>query len=273
MNIPRVLWTVTLLEIFGVGVAQAEFTRTTFLNQCSSGAIRTCASFQTETYRYLSSGAWRTQVYIRVRNLAAILSDGRFGGSTINRLGVLAPRDLLDVRFENALNDGYNRGGTAPIFVEEGAVTQGDPAPFWSTGNSNVSSLGRVEFAVSSRNPVGGINDCIGPNSLQIPPKGSTPTYYRTCGDGAPSGWVTFAFTSASEFTDSQMQIAWGAVSVKDPLSPNEDLGSYQGETCLGCGTTDVVPEPVSVILLGSGLLGVGGVRLIRRSHRNQDVP
>lgn len=67
-------------------------------------------------------------------------------------------------------------------------------------------------------------------------------------------------------------------------VNPNIDFAQYNfefhgqqmldGRSAKGSGSgvpTEVVPEPVTMVLLGSGLLGVGGAGL-RRRRRNDDV-
>ncbi|MGH7481502.1 MAG: PEP-CTERM sorting domain-containing protein [Longimicrobiales bacterium] len=214
-------------------------------DQCSTGTIQTCASFEIQTLNYTTSGQQRTQVYLRVRNMFALLADGSEGGSILTRLGVLSP-ELVDARNENFLNTAQGS-----IFAEDPATRTGTPENYWEYRN-NLNSLGQIEWGLSTQNANGGIRDCIGPDA-------NPSSYFNTCA----GGWVTFAFTAAGDLNPEQFQIAWGVVSVSSDGQGSGDLGSFQGQT-------EVVPEPITLTLLGTGLLGIGGAGAIRRRRQRQ---
>lgn len=254
--------TLALAAVFGLAFvplpASAQWLD--FGVNCSSGTIQSCASFQTQARSYVDdAGAERTQVFVRARNLQAILSDGSDGGSILNRLGVVSP-DLVDIRDENVLAVGAGQ----TIFAEGPTTVTGDPFTHWSMRRKSMSE-GRVVWGVSSLSEEGGIEDCIGSSA-------NPTSFFRTCHDGVPDGWVTFGFTVAGGFGIDQLQLDWGVRSISG-VSPEEDPGSVVGRTCvLGeCGEVTVTPEPLTVLLLGTGLAGIAGVAHRRRRRDGED--
>jgi hypothetical protein len=112
----------------------------------------------------------------------------------------------------------------------------------------------------------------------------SNPIFTDTpCAGGLPSsGHVTFRFYSDTEVNPADIQWAFRGQSVNDgsdPFNRNGSLicatdpnGSTAGDLQLceivgGGGGPQVVPEPITMVLLGSGLLGVGGAAARRRKE------
>jgi len=59
------------------------------------------------------------------------------------------------------------------------------------------------------------------------------------------------------------------------PNNTSVECGTDQGSlnsTREFCGTPMVTPEPVTMLLLGSGLAGMGGFGLVRRRKKDHDV-
>ena len=94
--------------------------------------------------------------------------------------------------------------------------------------------------------------------------------HYQTCGGDA---WVEFSFTTAA---------TWD---IGDPRIRGVAWDMQVGRRRLRCVTwrdncdatdiavpTDVVPEPITMTLLGTGLLGLGGAGLLRRRRKEDEV-
>jgi hypothetical protein len=210
------------------------------LSGCAAAGagFQTCASFQVQ----IETVGERTQVYIRVRN-DGILDNatGAFThGSSLSRFAVVAP-ELENVQFGNI----GSIGQLSAIFADGGTVV-GNPEDRWVEALGSTHSLGTIAWGVGTSNHRGGINSCVRPAAAPA----AQQTWFRTCGDDQ---WLVFAFNTNSLVAATDFQLAWGVVSA------SHDDGSYQG-------STTTVPEPLTMALLGTGLIGVTLVARRRRS-------
>lgn len=219
-----------------------------------SGAFRACASVQITTTQDLGTG--RTQVVIRVRNL-----QGTPGISASPNMSFYAFTAWSRSPIRNLSSPGPNGHGIARVGLEEGAtevVPRGVNSDyFWEEDGTETSIWLRD---VINKRPILG---CDYDPLTWVPPGESGGPGYSTCG----GGWVSLSFTT---------NVLWDVADLTDVSfifqGPNSGGGGYAScaaEGTRGNGTTEVscevVPEPMTVVLLGTGLFGVGAARLRRR--------
>lgn len=226
------------LALLGLATpARADwFSTGSFLDRCSSGAIRTCASFQVTTMARSGGGQW---VWLSVRNLQGTLGADNTGGSLITRVGLTAP-DLQGV-------------GNLSVTTSGGASEVKDASDYWkilSDGNGG-SIGGQVTFSTGTTGTDGGILGC---DRSDAKPD----SYFQTCGDKdvvGDEGWVVFSFTTTNNWDAADGQVAWRVQAV------TADGNSYVCRTDSDCSQVAVTPEPASMALLSGGLLGLGYLR------------
>lgn len=241
----KVLASLAVMAVLGTSAARADFQD--FGMRCSPGTLRTCANISITTTQI---GSFSTAVHIRIRNWAGSYVGDNTGGSLINRIGIVAPAGIIS---SSALT--VTAGG--------GATTFGNPAPNWVIKTpGGLGNMIELTAGIPTNTTSGGIAGCAAPLG------GFPATYFQTC---APGGYVDFSFTTSNLWSANNAEIAW---LVQDMNNQGAIQGQLECDTSPGTIRTycaGVTPEPVTMMLLGSGLASMGGFGLVRR-RRNKDV-
>lgn len=213
-----------------------------FDNYCVTGAIQVCASVRIQsTAGHLSMQVWNLQ--------------GTLGSvNTITSIGLYHSNSLYS--FTGSVS-GYDVN-----YVQNGHST--DIKSYWSTGGAtDIKTLGgqNTELALGT----GGNNGITGCTN----PGGKNSVHWSTCNSfpGIPYVQFDFNFANNAQFDLTSAQLRWHSTQVPWVGSLKCDTGGYGDyPPCISRnGHGDVTPEPVTMLLLGTGLAGMGGGALRRR--------
>lgn len=240
MRLNRVLVAASLIAVSAAASVRAD--QKDFLNICTPSFLKACTSVQVITN-------WNgsvTQVTIRVRNLEGGVFDNT-GGSLIRRIGLVAP---------------VITGATGlSVNAVSGATAVGSPAGLWFLSNpGNLGGLITFTAGPPAGGPgTGGIEGCNAPFGAQ------RSSYFRTCN----TGWVELTFTTTNNWSANNSDVAilttdWA--NSGGGLECDTDNNPLPRPACVVA-----TPEPVTMILLGSGLASMGGFGLVRR-RKGTDV-
>jgi len=213
-----------------------------FDNYCVLGSLQVCASvrvFTSADGKTLTMQVWNQYGAMGVQH-------------TINTLGLYHSGasgwtgNVLD------LNAYYVTSGGAE-----------DIASYWKVGSSQIGNRASIELELATDTKGNqGIVGC-------PPPPGGN-IKWSTCTTDAVPAYVQFDFSLSSGFSLADLELRWHSLQVdySDDISLKCDTGLPDGDGD-SYGPCQVVPEPVTIALVGTGLVGLG---LARRRKRNWDV-
>lgn len=233
--------------LIGVTPLHADPAFREWLNQCTPGAFRACASVAV-SLAYDAANE-RTNITLHISNLAGTdIPDNAIYG-------------LHGVRLYNLASARPSTGGDATSHT----FAEGHGGLLTAEGNAVLGRSNWIDFSGywSDLPPATfppGTLIAMAPNGNEFiwgcdapPENGHFRNSSFTCGGSIA---VDFFFRGEWELTDQSAMEFWGRDVNDDPI--------VTCRTDIDCIT--VTPEPLSVVLLGSGLIGICGLGMTRRS-------
>lgn len=93
--------------------------------------------------------------------------------------------------------------------------------------------------------------------------------HWSTCTSFPGAPYVEFTFQLSEEFSLDDLVLRWQSTQLEDGSTAICDTGGGYDAVYGAC---TVVPEPLTMTLLATGLFGLGGAGALRRKRKGLDV-
>lgn len=207
-----------------------------FDNYCITGAFSVCASV-----RVFTSGSTLT---MQVWNLHGVY-------------GVQHTMTAIGLYHNTGAWTGAASLSNVSYVTSSGST---DVTSYWKKKPNDINTLAGIDIEAAAGTT--GNNGVVG-----CPPEPGGGTHWATCASFPGTPYVQFDFTLSQAFSLTDLELRWHSQQLPDGSSLKCDTGGAGDYP--GCS---VVPEPVTMLLLGTGLAGTGGFGLMRRRRRQGDV-
>ena len=217
------------------GSASAQ---TFFDNYCVTGSFQVCSSV-----RVYSSGNTLT---LQIWNLQGTLGDAEH---TITSVGLYHSGSYWTGRFDIA---------SATFVTPDGSE---DVTAHWWRKPNEIKELGGVFIEVAAGSSDGGKTGVIGCAAA------APGQHWSTCNSFPNNPYLEVTFTLSEQFALDDLALRWRSTQLPDGSEVTCDTGGAGGIVCeqVTPPPMTVVPEPVTSVLLLSGLAGMAGARAAKR--------